>query len=165
MHKVYLGLGSNLGDRMENLRRALAALAPYVTIEEVSSVYDTAPVHILNQPRFLNIAVAGHTSLSSLALLHVLKRIESDLGRTKGERYGPRLIDIDILLYEDELVDTPELTLPHPRIAERAFVLVPLAEIAANLVHPRLQETIGALARRVDTAGVHPVGHLFTPMP
>ncbi len=160
-HRVYLALGSNLGDRDANLRAALAALQPQVLIDRVSSVYDTAPQLVLDQPRFHNIVCSGRTRLDPLALLHLAKDIERELGRVPGPRYGPRLIDIDLLLYDDEAIATPELTIPHPRMAERAFVLVPLAEIAPDLLHPILHAEIKSLAAALPDLGVMRLGGLL----
>jgi len=163
IHTVYLGLGSNLGDRDANLSAALRALAAIVTIEHVSSVYDTAPMLYTDQPRFHNLVCQARTSLSPDALLHAVKEIERQLGRTSGPRYGPRVIDIDLLLYDKLIVNTAALTIPHPRMAERAFVLAPLAEIALTLTHPVLGETIDELLRRVPESGVERVGPLPQP--
>jgi 2-amino-4-hydroxy-6-hydroxymethyldihydropteridine diphosphokinase len=147
--RVYLALGTNLGDRAAHVRHALAALAPTCTIRTVSSCYETAPAYVLDQPRFYNMVCCATTALEPLALLRALKQIEVVLGRTPGPRFGSRLIDLDVLLYDDVVQDTPELSLPHPRIAERSFVLVPLAEIAPTLVHPTLGVTIAALRDRL----------------
>ncbi len=168
-HTVYLGLGANLGDRDAHLRAALSALAHkdaetgYTTahIERVSSVYDTAPMLVEAQPRFHNIACTGQTWLKPFPLLHALKRIEAALGRApEGMRYGPRVIDIDILLYDDLILRTPELTIPHERLAERGFVLAPLAEIAPNLIHPILGRTMQSLAAAVAGQDVRRMGSL-----
>lgn len=159
-HHVYLGLGSNLGDRDANLAAAIQALAPVVAVERVSSVYDTAPMDYANQPRFHNLVCEGETDLSPVALLHAVKEIERRLGRQQGPRYGPRVIDIDLLFYDQLVLQTGELTLPHPRVAERAFVLAPLAEIAPMMVHPVLGETAEELLRRVSTSDVERVGPL-----
>lgn len=144
-HVVYLALGTNLGNRTENLKRALHILPPPVDIYAVSRLYETAPAYVLNQPAFLNIAVKAHTDLSPLDLLAHLKQIESNLGRQKTARYGPRIIDLDIIFYNNLVLDTPDLQIPHPRLAERGFVLRPLADIAADLVHPILKKTIADL--------------------
>src|SRR5262245_25603058 len=132
---VYLGLGANLGDRQASLAEALQSLRSHVQIERVSPVYETEPMHVADQPRFLNLAVKGVTSLEPADLLAVVKRIEARMGRRPGERYGPRPIDIDILFYGDRVVHTEALDVPHPRVAERGFVLVPLHDIAPDLRH------------------------------
>ncbi|MGB9799317.1 MAG: 2-amino-4-hydroxy-6-hydroxymethyldihydropteridine diphosphokinase [Thermanaerothrix sp.] len=147
---VYLALGTNLGDRLANLRRALAALPPEVQPLRVSAVYETPPWGITEQPRFLNMVVEARTRLEPLPLLHYLKTLERQLGRQPGVRYGPRLIDLDILLYGDMVINLPELTVPHPRMAERAFVLVPLCDLYPQGRHPLLNETFEALRARVD---------------
>jgi len=142
---VHLCLGTNLGDRAANLRGAVAALDGSVRVGALSSVWETAPMHVLDQPAFLNLALAGETDLDGLELLARLKAIESALGRVASVRYGPRLIDIDILCLGAEVRDDPVLTLPHPRLAERRFVLAPLAEIAPDLVPPGLGRDVAAL--------------------
>jgi 2-amino-4-hydroxy-6-hydroxymethyldihydropteridine diphosphokinase len=160
IHTVYLGLGSNLGERDTNLRTALDRLSEFIQVGRVSSVYETEPLLVEDQPHFHNLASVGVTELEPLSLLHALKRIESDLGRVPGPRYGPRLIDIDILLFDDLILTTPELTIPHPAMLERAFALIPLAEIVPNLRHPSAKRTIAELASRLDASGVRLLGTL-----
>jgi 2-amino-4-hydroxy-6-hydroxymethyldihydropteridine diphosphokinase len=145
MPVVYLALGSNLGDRADNLRRALRALGDKLALETISPCYETEPVYVLDQPRFYNLVCRARTTLAPLDLLRFLKDLETALGREPGLRFGPRVIDLDILFYDDLVFDSPELTLPHPRLHERAFVLVPLADIAPGLVHPTLGLAISAL--------------------
>ncbi len=140
MANIYLALGTNLGDREGNLKQALVRLAPFVHVTRMSSIYETEPVGVREQPWFLNQVIAGTTTLSPIDLLRRVKRIEIEMGRTETIRFGPRPIDIDILLYDRLIELSPVLTIPHPRLHERAFVLVPLAEIAPDLVHPRLRK-------------------------
>jgi 2-amino-4-hydroxy-6-hydroxymethyldihydropteridine diphosphokinase len=138
---VYLGLGSNLGNRQENLDQALKLLAQRMRLGKVSSIYDTEPIGNVNQPRFLNMACEAFTRLSPEGLLALVKGIEQKMGRysRSGE---PRIIDIDVLLFGDQVVNTRDLVIPHPQIAERSFVLVPLSEIAPDVVHPVTKKTI-----------------------
>lgn len=151
---VYIGLGTNKGDRLQNLCSARAALPPQVTILAQSSVYETEPWGYEDQECFLNQVVRAETRLAPQGLLTYLKEIEEKLGRKPTFRMGPRLIDLDILFYGDLVLDTEHLTIPHPRIPERAFVLVPLAEIAPHFVHPGLEKPISALVEKVDSEGV-----------
>ena len=147
MTEAFLGLGSNLGDREGNLRRAVELLPSYgVTVVELSPVYDTAPVDTPpGSGRFFNAVCRVETALPPQTLLRAVKGLESALGRLSGRRNAPRTIDIDILLYGDEVVDTPEVTIPHPRFASRAFVLTPLADIAPDAVHPVLGVSVREL--------------------
>jgi 2-amino-4-hydroxy-6-hydroxymethyldihydropteridine diphosphokinase len=152
-HTIYLALGANLGDRVASLRNAIERLRDAVAVERLSSVYETEPAYLLDQPRFLNMALRGHTALDPHALLAFLKRIERDMGRIAGPRYGPRVIDLDILLYDSLALATADLIIPHPRMAERPFVLAPLAEIAPELVPPGWDRSIGALAKVIHGNG------------
>jgi 2-amino-4-hydroxy-6-hydroxymethyldihydropteridine diphosphokinase len=132
-HHAYIGLGSNLGDRVANVRRALAEVEP----ARASRLLETDPVGYVDQPRFVNAVALVETDLAPRGLLDRLLEIERDLGRTRdGPRFGPRTIDLDLLLYDDLVLDEPGLTIPHPRMHERRFVLEPLAEIAPGLVVP-----------------------------
>jgi 2-amino-4-hydroxy-6-hydroxymethyldihydropteridine diphosphokinase len=135
---VYLSLGSNLGDREGNLRAALERLQPRL----VSAIYETEPVDYTSQPWFLNLAAEVDTALMPMRLLAHTQRIERELGRTRGVLKGPRALDIDILFYGASVIRTVKLEVPHPRIAERRFVLVPLAELAPDLRHPVTHRTV-----------------------
>ena len=150
MRLVYLSLGSNLGDRTENLRLAIAALAQAgVHVTRESSIYETEPVDYLEQGWFLNCVVEAETQLDPFALLRALRAIEAHMGSKKEIPKGPRLMDLDILLYGSESVATPELQIPHPRMHLRRFVLAPLAELAPNLTHPTWHATAAELLARV----------------
>lgn len=146
-----------MGDRQANLTEALQQLRSQVCIRRVASLYDTEPVGYADQPRFLNTVAEGETELSPTDLLAFLKGIEHGLGRQPSFRNAPRSIDMDILLYDSEILDSPELTLPHPRMHERAFALVPLAELAPEEQHPLQGKTISELLREVDSSGVRKV--------
>lgn len=149
MANIVLSLGANLGDREKNLFRALDSLAQFVHVTRASSIYETEPVGVREQPWFLNLVCLGTTSLSPVDVLRRIKRIEIEMGRTEGIRFGPRPIDIDILFYDRLIQLSPALTIPHPRLHERAFVLVPLVEIAPQLVHPRLRLPVRSLLEQL----------------
>jgi len=150
MATVYLCLGSNLGEREKNLTQALTMLSQKVNLEKVSSIYETEPVGYKEQPFFLNLVCQVSTNLSPGNLLHLAKAIESKMGRVPSFPNAPRVIDIDILLYDTQIIETQDLIIPHPRMTERAFVLTPLAEIAPGLVHPQANKSIAALAASVE---------------
>ena len=146
-HTAYIALGSNLGDKEANLRRALELLIERgVEIVKTSTFISTEPYGVTDQPQFLNGVCEVRTSLEPLELLHTLLDIEQEMGRVRLRHWGERNIDLDLLLYEDVVMDTPELKLPHPDMQNRDFVLLPLAEIAPELVHPILQKSIEELS-------------------
>jgi len=145
MSIAYLGLGTNLGDRKKNLSKAIEAISLKMSISKQSSLYETTAWGYTDQPDFLNQVIQVETELSPLRLLNFLKKTELKLGRVENFRYGPRLIDIDILFYDDLVITTSRLQIPHPKITERAFVLVPLNEIAPGYIHPVLKKTVAEL--------------------
>ena len=157
MPTAYIGLGSNLGDRRASLERALALLGQTagVTVLGVSAFIETDPVGGPPQGRFLNAAAAVETALDPHALLRALLGIEDQLGRVRREENGPRIIDLDLLLYEDRIIETADLVLPHPRMHERRFVLAPLAEIAPHAVHPGLRRTVRQLFEGLNSPQTH----------
>jgi 2-amino-4-hydroxy-6-hydroxymethyldihydropteridine diphosphokinase len=142
---VFIALGSNLGNREAYLQMGREALSQVMDIEDVSFIYETPPWGVLEQPKYLNQVVKGCTELPPLDLLHFLKETERNSGRTDGVRYGPRVLDLDILFYGQQVLALETLQIPHPRIAERAFVLVPLNDIAPDWVHPQSGLTITEL--------------------
>lgn len=153
-HIVYLGLGSNLGERKDNLEKVITLLSEKLEILVASSVYETPPWGYTDQPAFFNQVIKSGTCLTPLALLEFIKQTEKQMGREPTFRYGPRCIDVDILFYDDLILESEELDIPHPQLTERAFVLVPLAEIAPDLVHPIYNQKISALLERVDRHGI-----------
>lgn len=158
MSPVLLGLGTNLGDRVANLRAAQAALARFLAIAAVSPLYETAPMYDRDQGAFLNQVAVVETDLAPPALLGALQQVERRLGRMPGRRNGPRPIDLDILFYGDRVVSEPGLDIPHPRMAERGFVLVPAADIAPTWRHPATGRSIAEMRAKLASgmAGVRP---------
>jgi 2-amino-4-hydroxy-6-hydroxymethyldihydropteridine diphosphokinase len=152
--RVFISLGSNLEPRSERLQAAIAALRTFGEVSKVSRVYETVPVGGVPQPEFLNAVVELDTTHGPLELLRALKESEKKLGRQQRPRWHEREIDFDILFYEDLMLHSPELTVPHPEIQNRAFVLVPLAELDRNFVHPVLRRSVSELVQDVDTSGV-----------
>jgi 2-amino-4-hydroxy-6-hydroxymethyldihydropteridine diphosphokinase len=148
--RVYLGLGSNIGNKESNVARALQLLPEQVTVGEISSIYESEPVGFKDQPWFVNVVCSVYTDLSPRKLLEYLKHIEGQMGRIMSFKNSPRVIDIDILFYGDQIIDTPELIIPHPRIAERAFVLQPLSELDPLLFHPVKAQTVAQLLTALD---------------
>ncbi len=148
MSTVYLGIGSNLGKRQESCLRAIELLrSKSLTVTKQSSMYETEPWGITKQSKFINMAVEVETDLTPMELLYLIKTIENEMGRLHSERWGPRIIDIDILLYDDTYINEDELKIPHPLLHERDFVLEPLSEIAPEKVHPVLSKKISALLK------------------
>ncbi len=167
MHLAYIGFGSNIGDRFSYIQSAITALSEIegITLQEISSLYETAPVGNEAQDDFLNGVVSIRTPHSPHNLLYMLKQIEISVGREHRIRWGPREIDMDILIYDDLCVETPNLTIPHPDMHLRRFVLVPLAEIAPDLVHPVFNESIQTLLAHLedDRSVVKTEGLSFSP--
>jgi 2-amino-4-hydroxy-6-hydroxymethyldihydropteridine diphosphokinase len=159
---AYLALGSNIGDREANLREALARLeAADVRVTRKSSIYETEPRYVRDQPEFLNAVVEAETGLFPLQLLARVRKIEQEMGRQRVTPNGPRNIDIDILFYGKSVIDAPELQVPHPRIAERSFVLEPLAEIAPQLRHPLTGKTASEMLAALEPQGVRRLNITF----
>ena len=155
MKRVFLALGSNLGDRRANIETALKKLAEDgVKVQRASSFYRTEPIGYTAQPWFVNCAAEVMTDLMPLQLVRRCQAIQREMGRRPGPRNGPRLIDIDILLYESVVMHSPEVTIPHPRMAERRFVLVPLSEIAADAEHPVTRQTVREMLGAAPAAAV-----------
>ena len=153
-HIVYLALGSNLDNRLANLKQAVAALPPQMEVKAKSHVYETPPWGYEDQPRFLNQVIKVITYLEPEPLLKHLKRLEVTLGRKASFQNGPRLIDIDILFYDDLILNTASLVIPHPRLHERGFVLLPLLDINPGLVHPANKKSVREMAALSDVEGI-----------
>lgn len=147
---VCIGLGTNIGDREANLRTALELLQPIVNCGAVSDIFETEPVGTVEQNWFLNMVLRGTTTCDAFELLAELQRIENGMGRRRLVDKGPRIIDLDILLYSSTILRTKELTLPHPELHRRAFVLMPLAQVAADWIHPVLGETMQELLQKLN---------------
>jgi len=155
LSQIYLSLGTNLEDRPANLQAALAGLHRGVDVTAVSAVYETEPWGVLDQPAFLNLCVGGVTTLTPYELLQLCQSIEVEVGRRPTYKWGPRLIDIDILFYDNQLIQDDRLIIPHPFVDERAFVLAPLADIAPDFVHPQTGKTVVQMLARVYSTAVH----------
>lgn len=153
-HTIFLCLGTNTGDRTRHLEDAINSLPPSVTMVQLSSVYETKPVGYTEQKEFLNQVLKAATELSPFELLNHAKLIETKMGRTPTFRFGPRPIDVDILFYDDLVMDTPKLTIPHPRLPDRSFALVPMVEIAPDWVHPVIQKTVREMLELISQEGV-----------
>ncbi len=154
MRTAYIGMGANLGDRAETLCRAALAMEerPDLHLRAASGVYETAPVGITDQPAFFNAVIEVETELSARALLDLLQGIEGRFGRVRAEKWGPRTLDLDILLYDSTVIEEEGLKVPHPHMHERAFVLVPLCDLYPEGCHPVLRQTFRSLARAVGAA-------------
>ncbi len=153
-HIVYLALGSNLGNRLSNLKEAIAALPPQMEVKAKSAVYETPPWGYEDQPKFLNQVIKATTYLDPEPLLKHLKRLEVALGRKETFQNGPRLIDMDILFYDDLVVNTPSLVIPHPRLQERGFVLLPLMDLDPDLTHPVSKKSVREMMTGCNVAGI-----------
>jgi len=153
-HIIYLALGSNLGNRLANLKQALTALSPQMEVKAKSHVYETPPWGYEDQPRFLNQVIKVKSYLEPEPLLKHIRRLEVTLGRKVSFQNGPRLIDIDILFYDDLILNTASLVIPHPRLHERGFVLLPLMDIDPDLVHPANKKSVREMAALSDVDGI-----------
>ena len=163
MFNAYIGIGSNLGNRTENCIAALEEISNFTIIKSVSSFYETEPLGVEDQPEFINAVAKVSTLLSPLNLLNSLKEVEKQLGRDRTERWGPRVIDLDLLIYEDFVLESQELTIPHKELHKRRFVLEPLSEIEPWLEHPVLKKTMSTILKELeDKRSVTLVGNFYT---
>jgi 2-amino-4-hydroxy-6-hydroxymethyldihydropteridine diphosphokinase len=149
MNRVFIGIGSNLGDKIDNCRKAINEITAFAEIVNVSSLYETEPVGNEDQPNFINCAVEIKTDLSPHELLSHLNSVEDKLGRVRGEKWGPRVIDLDIIFYDDLVMKDDDLIIPHPRAHLRRFVLEPICEIARDFIHPELKTSILELLEKL----------------
>lgn len=156
-HTVYLALGTNLGDRLMNLKQAMVSLTPQMEVKSRSQIYETPPWGYEDQPKFLNQVIKAQTYLEPEPLLKHLKRLEVALGRKESFQNGPRLIDIDILFFDELVLNTPSLVIPHPRLHERAFVLLPLMDIAPDLIHPVTGKSVREMAAECETIEIQKI--------
>ena len=161
MRDIYLGLGSNIGNRFKNIKFAILKLFSFSTLESCSSVWETSPWGFASQPAFLNCVVQIESSLSSIDLLKEILRIEIELGRKKTQEFGPRSIDIDILFYNERIMNIAKLIIPHPQLHKRKFVLLPLNEIAPEFVHPISKKSVNEMLCLIDKSSTEEKCKLF----
>jgi len=162
MNNVYLSIGSNLGNRIINCKKSLREISRISIITSLSSLYETVPIGNSNQPRFINLAVSINTRLPPPLLLRMIKKIEANIGRFKNEKWGPRIIDIDIIFYNNICINHSSLVIPHPSAHSRRFVMEPINEIAPNLIHPVLKRDITTLLKRVKQKQfIRKVGNIY----
>ena len=154
MFPILLGLGSNLGDRFNNLNSAIEAFTPEIMVQTISTTYETQPLYVTQQPEFLNLLVRATTTLSPISLLDLIQTLEIELGRKPSVRFGPRVIDVDIIDYNSLILNLESLTTPHPRLHERLFVLRPLIDIVPNWIHPRTGKTVQQLIDSLSDPGI-----------
>ncbi|KAA3658456.1 MAG: 2-amino-4-hydroxy-6-hydroxymethyldihydropteridine diphosphokinase [Chloroflexi bacterium] len=165
MNTIFLGMGTNLGDRQQNLQRAVDGLAAGMTITAVSQLYETPPWGVDEQPAFFNMCLAANTMQTPDQLLPFIKNLEKKIGRTPTYHWGPRLIDIDILFYNNDIIIEPDLTVPHLHMANRAFVLAPLADIALDFLHPQTGKSVEQMLDAVDKMGIRPLPNTTSRIP
>lgn len=165
MNTIFLGLGTNLGDRQQNLQRAVDGLAAGMSVTAVSQLYETPPWGVDEQPAFFNMCLAANTLQTPHQLLTFIKKLENELGRTKTFHWGPRLIDIDILFYNSDIIIEPELIVPHLQMANRAFVLAPLADLAPYFLHPQTGKSVKQMLNEVDKMGIRPLPNAAITIP